>query len=149
MSDQVDIGFIPGDKVTADLGEFTHHQHLVGVSVVYASASLAGERIVLTGEPRPSAGDASSGDSYTSRARVSVVIPEDAAPGRYDLADVVVHTRGGADRSFANITKGSLRGGGYSRGFSSSWSRTIHRCSFRGALPRPELATLGAWSGLG
>ena len=108
MSDQDDIGFIPGDKVTADLGEFTHHQHLVGVSVVYESASLAGERIVLTGEPRPSAGDASSGDSYTSRARVSVVIPKDAAPGRYVLADVVVHTRGGADRSFANITNRQL-----------------------------------------
>jgi hypothetical protein len=105
---KVDIGFIPDDKVIANLGEFTHHQHLVGVSVIYASASLAGERIVLTGQPRPSAGDASSDDSYTSRARVSVVISKDAAPGRYDLADVVVHTRGGADRSFANITKRQL-----------------------------------------
>lgn len=108
MSDQDDIGFIPGDKVTADLGEFTHYQHLVGVSVVYESASLAGERIVLTGEPRPSAGDASSGDSYTSRARASAVIQKNVAPGRYVLADIIVHTRGGADRSFANITNRQL-----------------------------------------
>ena len=108
MGDQADIGFIPGDQVRADLGEFTHQQHLVGVSVVYESASLAGERIVLTGEPRPSAEDASLGDSFTSRARVSAVIPKDAAPGRYVLADIVVHTRGGADRSFANITNRQL-----------------------------------------
>src|SRR5918997_673672 len=108
MSDQDGIGFIPGDKVTADLGEFTHHQHLEGVSVVYESTGSTSERIVLTGEPRPSAGDPSLGDSYTSRARVSVVIPKDAAPGRYVLADVVVHTRGGADRSFANITNRQL-----------------------------------------
>lgn len=99
--------YIPGDEVSVEIGSIMHEMNITNVASLFEHEG-GGEGIVLNGWPERSEDSHQYEDAVglkRSRAIIKATIPEDATPGLYRCAGLMVETYAEREIAFAPGTE--------------------------------------------